>query len=127
MTPTLAALGQANYATPYTIATLAGGQNGYANGTGSAAQFSSPWGAAVGSAGNVCVADFGGGAVRQVTLVGTNWQVSTLAAGFSAPSSVAVDNATNLYVADQGASLIRKLTRVGTNWVVSTIAGPAGF
>jgi len=39
MTLPLAASGQSNYATPDTFATLAGGQSGDANGTGSAAEF----------------------------------------------------------------------------------------
>ena len=54
----LAALGQANYAAPYTFITLAGNPGyGSVDGTNSAAQFAFPIGMAVGSAGNLYVAD----------------------------------------------------------------------
>jgi hypothetical protein len=54
----LAALGQANYATPYTFTTLAGNTGyGCTDGTGSAARFAFPCSVAVDSAGNVYVAD----------------------------------------------------------------------
>ncbi len=117
-----AALGQADYTTPYSIATLAGGQNGYANGTGNAAQFSFPQGVAVDGAGNVYVADSGNKAIRKVTPTGV---VTKLVRGgmFISPYGVAVDGATNIYVADYGGGAVRKVTPVGTNWVVSTLAG----
>src|ERR1700677_2126975 len=115
MTVPLAALGQANYATPYTIATLAGGQIGYMNGTGNGAQFSSPQGVAVDSAGNIYVADSGNKAIRQVTLPGvvTRWVRGSV---LISPYGVAVDSGTNIYVADYGGGAIRKVTPVGTNW-----------
>jgi len=121
-TSTLSALGQANYDTPYTIATLAGGQNGYANGTGSAAQFSSPHGLAVDSAGNVYVADTGNKAIRRVTPSG---MVTKLVRGglLNRPYGVAVGSPTTLYVADLGSGVIQQVTQVGTNWLVSTLAG----
>jgi len=137
----LAALGQANYATPYTFATLAGhpgyeGQRGFEgdqDGTGSGATFYGPNGVAVDGAGNIYVADFHNERVRKVTPTGV---VTTLAgsnlgyadgansaARFNMPLGVAVDGATNLYVADYGNNAIRKVTPVGTNWVVTTLAG----
>jgi len=118
----LAALGQANYATPYTIATLAGGQGGYTDGTGNAAKFSSPQGMAVDSAGNLYVADSGNQAIRKVTPTGV---VTKLFGGgvLMSPYGLAVDSATNIYVADHGGGAILKLTLVGTNWQVSTLAG----
>jgi sugar lactone lactonase YvrE len=122
MTVPLAALGQANYATPYTIATLAGGQIGYMNGTGNGAQFSSPQGVAVDSAGNIYVADSGNKAIRQVTPTGV---VTKLVRGgvLISPYGVAVDSGTNIYVADYGGGAIRKVTPVGTNWELSTLTG----
>ncbi len=121
MTLPLAASGQANYATPYTIATLAGGRSGYANGSGNAAEFSSPQGVAVDGAGNVYVADSGNKAIRQVTPTGA---VTKLVRGgmLVSPYGVAVDGATNIYVADYGGGAILKVTPVGTNWEVSTLA-----
>ena len=138
----LAALGQANYATPYTFTTLAGNTGyGSADGTGSAAQFAFPCGAAVDSAGNVYVADTVNSTLRKVAPVGTNWVVTTLAglagctgtndgtgsaARFYYPDGVAVDSAGNLYVADSGNHTIREVTPVGTDWVVTTLAGLGG-
>src|ERR1017187_6363274 len=76
----LAALGQANYATPYTFTTLAG-NNGYgsADGTNSAARFAYPYGVVVDSATNVYVGDTINHTIRKMTPVGTNWVVRTLA------------------------------------------------
>ena len=96
---------------------------------------------AVDSAGNLYVADAGNNTIREITPVGTNWVVTTLAglagssgsadgtgsaAQFNQPYGVAVDSAGNVYVADTYNDTIRKVTPVGTNWVVTTLAGLAG-
>jgi len=111
-----------------TIAGLAGysrfaGYAGSADGTGNNARFYAPQGVAVGSAGNVYVADTFNNTIRKVTPVGTNWVVTTLggeagiygsadgtgrAARFNSPNGVAVDSAGNVYVADFYFSTIRK-------------------
>jgi hypothetical protein len=120
-----AALGQANYTTPYTFTTLAGraGVSGSANGTGSAARFSGPIGVALDSAGSLYVADANNNTIRKVTPVGTNWVVTTLAgsagtegtvdgtgsaARFNLPCGVAVDTNGNVYVTDVLNDTIRK-------------------
>jgi hypothetical protein len=138
----LAAFGQANYATPYTFTTLAG-NNGYgsADGTNSDARFAYPYGVVVDSAGNAYVGDTINHTIRQMTPVGTNWVVTTIAglagsagsadgigsaARFSDPSGVALDTNGTIYVADTGNNTIREVTPVGTNWVVTTLAGKAG-
>jgi hypothetical protein len=138
----LAAFGQANYATPYTFTTIAGSAGyGSADGTNSAAQFAFPSSVAVDTNGNIYVADTVNCTIRQMTPVGTNWVVTTLAglagctgtndgtgsaARFYFPNGVAVDGAGNLYVADTGNHTIREVTPLGTNWVVTTLAGLAG-
>jgi sugar lactone lactonase YvrE len=132
------AAAQATY-TPYTFTTLAGYAGyGSADGTGSAARFYQPSGVAVDSSGIVYVADLLNHTIRRVTLVGTNWVVTTLAglagvsgtndgtvgtARFNYPSGVAVDTNGNVYVADSSNHTIRKVTPTG---VVSTLAGLAG-
>ncbi|PYI84021.1 MAG: hypothetical protein DME26_13875, partial [Verrucomicrobia bacterium] len=131
-----AALGQ-------TFTTLAGFAGyGSADGTGSAARFNHPFGVAVGSAGNVYVADRGNYMVRKITPDGV---VTTLAgrlpqfdgddkrlgstdgtgseAQFWSPYGVAVDSTANVYVADSYDNTIRKVTPTG---VVTTLAGRAG-
>jgi streptogramin lyase len=138
----LAAFGQANYSTPYSFTTLAGNTGyGSADGTGSAARFAFPCSAAADTNGNVYVADTVNCTIRKMTLVGTNWVVTTLAglagctgnndgtgsaARFYYPNGVAADSAGNLYVADSGNHTIREVTPIGTNWVVTTLAGLAG-
>ena len=123
------------------VTTLAGlpGAFGSANGTGSAARFNLPSGAAVDNAGNVYVADTGNSTIRKVTSAG---KVTTLAgsagktgskngrgsaARFLYPSGVAVDIAGNVYVADTGNNTIRKITPAGAVTTLAGLAGNAGY
>ena len=120
-----------------TIAGLAG-YGGTSDGTNSAARFLLPSGIAADSAGNLYVADKNNVTIRKVTLVGTNWVVTTLAgladnfgstdgtgsaARFDVPSGLALDSAGNLYVADIYNNTIRRVTPTGS---VTTRAGLAG-
>jgi sugar lactone lactonase YvrE len=92
-----------------TITTLAGGEQGYEDGEGSAAQFFSPGGVAVGMDGNIYVTD--GTRVRKITASGI---VTTLAGSltpgltdgngadalFNSLSAIAVDKQGTVYVMD---------------------------
>ncbi|MEI6674535.1 MAG: MBG domain-containing protein [Verrucomicrobiota bacterium] len=105
------------------VTTLAGsGENGYADGTGTAAQFASPQGVAVDSSGNVYVADAGNRCIRKVTAAGVVTTLAGLAlnpdnadgpgtaARFNYPTGVAVDTSGNVYVADYNNYSIRLIT-----------------
>ena len=127
------------------VSTLAGsGTPGYANGTGTAAEFDNPQALALDGNGNIYVADRTNNVIRKVTPAGvvttfaglvpatqTLYQEESIAtvgyldgagsaALFNTPKSIAVDASGNVYVADIGNYAIRKITPAG---VVSTFAG----
>ena len=123
-----------------TIAGLAG-TAGTNDGSNSVARFYNPEGITVDDLGNIYVSDTTNHIIRKISLVGTNWVVTTIAglAGYSGstdgvnqnsrfddPGGITVDSAGNLYVADSGNETIRKIIPAGTNWVVNTIGGLAG-
>jgi NHL repeat len=125
------------------VTTIAGlpGVAGTNDGIGASARFNQPRRVVVDKLGNLFVADAFNHLIREITPVGTNWMVTTIAglagvsgtndgigaaARFKQPSGVALDLAQNLYVADNQNRTIRLLVPVGTNWLVSTIAGLPG-
>lgn len=107
-----------------TVTTIAGsGLSGFADGTGIAASFNTPWGIVGDQNGNHYVADSHNGAVRKVTSAGV---VTTFAGpdAFSGNGTglfgIAMDSHGNFYVSEQNGNQIKKITPGGTT---TTFAG----
>ena len=114
--------------TPFgVVSTLAGSTSGFADGTGSAAQFQRPTGVAVDSKNNIYVTDTFNFRIRKVTPLG---MVSTLTVNnkggvgsfvqFSRPRGIVVDSKNNIYVTEIDTDRILKITPLSR---VSTLAG----
>jgi sugar lactone lactonase YvrE len=125
----------------WTVTTIAGGTPGYNDGVGSQAQFLYPVALAVNAAGVLYVADYEGETIRELTPLGSDYSVKTIAGNpssfdevdgfgtasrFWGPQGITIDSSNNIYVVDApSASAIRMLTPRGTNWLVSTISAGA--
>jgi DNA-binding beta-propeller fold protein YncE len=137
----LSASAQAVYSSPYVISTLAGAgfvYSGYLDGTGTAAQFNSPYGVAVDSGGNVYVADSANFVIRKITSGGV---VTTLAghagvsgtadgtgtaAQFGSIRGIASDGSGNLYVTDTTYGTVRKVV-IASGSVSTFVPASAGL
>ncbi len=121
-----------------TVTPLAGQRDmpGYANGTGTAAQFAQPYDIVILPTGELVVTELDNHRLRKITLAGTvtdfagtgavgNTDGAVNAATFDAPQGLAIDTAGTLYVTDIHQKVIRRIR----NNVVQTIAGDgtAGF
>ena len=113
------------------VTVLAGGREGFADGTGASAAFNTPSALALDRKGNLYVADTGNNAIRRVAPDGI---VTTIAGGgaagyadgkgaqarFNGPVGITVDRKGVIYVADTYNDRIRRIAADGT---VATIAG----
>lgn len=120
------------------VSTIAGsvGQSDFANGSGTAARFSSPLGLAVATNGTLYVADSGNHVIRVISpsgVVGTlagspeNWGSDDGVGGaarFNGPVGVTLDEQGDLLVSDSNNHTIRKVARDG---VVTTWVGTPGW
>jgi gliding motility-associated-like protein len=118
-----------------TVTIIAGsGQQGSADGIGTAATFYNPQGIALDALGNIYVSDAGNGTIRKIapggvvtTVAGNNSPgfangIGT-AAQFNNPVGLTVDALGNIFVADVNNQVIRQITPAG---VVTTFAGIQG-
>ena len=108
------------------VSTLAGSQQGFADGTGRAAYFHNPYAVALGPRGILYVADASNNSIRKIALADS--VITTLVGGLSSlnrPTGLAVDTAGTVYVADSNNNRICKITPSGS---LSTLAGgPSGY
>lgn len=127
--------------TNWVVTTIAGTPLtfGFVDATNADAQFDYPYGITIDRANHLFVTDSGNYAIREITAVGTNWVVTTIAgtgnigtndgagsiAGFNSPNGICADLAGNLFLSDQINDTIRQIITNAGHWIVSTVAGTA--
>lgn len=114
------------------VTTIAGGTEGFNNGTGDTAQFKDPTGISINSNNELLVTDRFGRTIRKVTLNGvvTKFAGTTGVSGsfdrtitdstFGTPNGITIDNDGNILVTDETHNNIRK---IAVNLEISTLAG----
>ena len=130
--------------TNWVVSTVAGqgGVPGNADGTNTQAQFYLPSGITIDTSNHLFVADTANFTIREITPIGTDWAITTVAgtplvygftnglngdAQFNYPYGIAISSAGKLYIADSGNHAIREMTRSGSGWMVNTIGGFSGM
>jgi hypothetical protein len=129
------------FGTNWAVTTLAGSalNFGFVDGTNTDAQFDYPYGVSVAGTNRLFVSDWGNHSIRQVTRVGSDWVVTTIAgtgdigssdgsgtvASFNFPNGICTDIAGKVFLSDQSNDTIRELVLATNDWLASTIAGTA--
>jgi sugar lactone lactonase YvrE len=109
---------------PAGVATLlAGSSEGFRDGAGADARFSTPSGLAMDAAGNLYVADTGNDAIRRIALDGTVSTIAGPGAGLNGPVGLTVDPSGRIIVADTYNDRIVAIQHEGG---VTPIAGGGG-
>ncbi|MEX1128857.1 MAG: hypothetical protein WEB50_09850, partial [Vicinamibacterales bacterium] len=102
------------------VTTLAGSDEGFADGPGASARFSAPSGLAIDTLGHLYVADTGNDAIRRIAPDGTVSTIADRRAGLNGPVGVAVDARGRVIVAD---TYNDRIVAIESDGAVTPVAG----
>lgn len=109
------------------VTTIAGdGISTTGDGPAYSAGFSNPTGIARDADGNVFIADWGNGAIREISRDGTVSTLASSADGFHSPSGIALDGLGNIYVTDSGDNTVRMIDPMRNVSIVAGVSGKTG-
>ncbi|WP_158288295.1 NHL repeat-containing protein [Mucilaginibacter psychrotolerans] len=112
------------------VTTIAGSRTtGYANGTGTDANFNKPTGITLDATGNIYVAEPLNNAIRKIdadmlvtTFAGGSTSGTTITALLGAPNSLSIDGSGNFWICDGN----RRIIKIGTDKKLIVMAGASG-